>query len=118
MEVKIEIETFNKQLDFDLFETKERLARGMEIKIADGISARFEGTEFHLAIGFPDLVHFTITIGKDLAIGVASGIISAWLYNKLKGRKVEKLRIERTEVNIDKGEIKRILMEKIEEERV
>lgn len=112
MNVKIEIETFDKQMSFDLFETKERLARGMKIEIAHNISARFESIGFREAIGFPDLIHFTVTIGKDVAIGVACGIISAWLYDKLKERKVEKLKIERTEVSIDKGEIKRILMEK------
>jgi len=42
MELEIEIETFDKKLDFDLFEAKERFERGMETKIAEGVLARYE----------------------------------------------------------------------------
>ena len=34
-----EIETFDKKLEFDLFEAKERFGRGMETKIAEGVLA-------------------------------------------------------------------------------
>ena len=36
MELEIEIETFDKKLDFDLFEAKERFGRGMETKNSRG----------------------------------------------------------------------------------
>jgi len=114
MELEIEIETFDKKLDFDLFEAKERFERGMETKIAEGVLARYERTEGRLAVGFADVIHFAITIGRNTAIGVVSGIISDWLYDKLKERKVEKLRIERTEVEIDRSQIERIITEKME----
>jgi hypothetical protein len=115
MELEIEIETFDKKLDFDLFEAKERFERGMETKIAEGVLARYERTDVCLAVGFADVIHFAITIGRNTAIGVVSGInISDWLYDKLKERKVEKLRIERTEVEIDRSQIERIITEKME----
>jgi hypothetical protein len=114
MELEIEIETFDKKLDFDLFEAKERFGRGMETKIAEGVLARYERTDVRLAVGFADVIHFAITIGRNTAIGVVSGIISDWLYDKLKEREVEKLRIERTEVEIDRSQIERIITEKME----
>ena len=114
MELEIEIETFDKKLDFDLFEAKERFERGMKTKIAEDILARYERTDVCLAVGLADVIHFAITIGRNTAIGVVSGIISDWLYDKLKERKVEKLRIERTEVEIDRSQIERIITEKME----
>ncbi len=44
---------------------------------------------------------------------MAAGVASNWLYDKLKTKKIEKLMIERTEVEIDKGEIKKVIEEKI-----
>ena len=114
MELEIEIETFDKKLDFDLFEAKERFERGMETKIAEGVLARYKRTEGHLAVGFADVIHFAIPIGRNTSIVVISGIIYDWLYDKLKERKVEKLRIERTEVEIDRSQIERIITEKME----
>ena len=113
MEVKIEIETNDKRLDFDLLETKDSISRGMEKQIAKGVLVRYEGTGFRKATGFPDIIHITIAIAEGMSIGIASGLISAWLYDKLKGKSVEKIRIERIEVTLNKGEIERILMEKI-----
>ena len=118
MDLEIEIETLDKILDFDLFEAKERFGRGMETKIAEDVLARYERTDVRLAVGFADVIHFAITIGRKIgrntAIGVVSGIISDWLYDKLKERKVEKLRIERTEVEIDRSQIERIITEKMD----
>lgn len=114
MEVRIEIETNDKQLDFDLLGTKNSISRGMEKSIAEGVSVRYEGTEFRKAVGLPDIIHITIAIAEGMAIGIVSGLISAWLYDKLNGRSVEKIRFERTEVTLNKGEIEKILIEKLE----
>jgi len=115
MEIRVEIETFDKDLDFDLFGTKT-LSKGMQKTIAEGVSVAYEYTEYRKAVGFADIIHVIVTIGRDVPIGVAAGLIATWLYDKLKGRKVEKLKIERTEIEVDKGEIKRVIMEKIEKD--
>lgn len=88
---------------------------GTQKSIGEGISAIYQGTIIRLAVGFPDIIRVVLEIGEEVAIGIGAGLISAWLYDKLKERKVEKLRIERIEVRIDKGEIERILIEKIEQ---
>jgi len=53
---------------------------------------------------------FLLHLGKDVAVGV----VSAYLYDKLKGR-ATKLRVDREEIQIEKNEITRIFTEHIEE---
>jgi len=43
-----------------------------------------------------------VSIAEGMAVGVASGLISAWLYDKLKRRKVEKIIIEKLEKTSEK----------------
>jgi len=110
VEIQVEIETHDRQLDFDLFETR-KLSRGMEKTVQKGVSIRYRGTIEQLAVDFPSIIEITIIA---FATQVAAQIVANWLYDKIKGRAV-KLRIERTEVEIDKGQIERILMEKMEQ---
>jgi hypothetical protein len=56
------------------------------------------------AFGAPE----TLDLVLGFAGGVASGVVANWLYGKLKGRNV-RLRIEEHEVEIEEGEIKRII---------
>ena len=63
---------------------------------------------------YKPLLKFVLTIGP----GVISGVVANWLYNKLRGKKIQKLIIERTVVEIDKEEIKKIIEEKIKLENV
>jgi len=107
-EIKVEIATRDIKLSFDLFETRE-IKQGMERQIALNLIMRSEGGMFAAAEGSPEIIYLAFEIGKDVAIGV----LAAWLYDKLKGR-AEKLRIEGIDVQIDEGEIKRVLIERIE----
>jgi hypothetical protein len=50
----------------------------------------------------------------ELATGIGAGVVSNWLYAKLKGRPA-KLRINRTEVEIEPTKI-RLMIEQIEKE--
>ena len=61
------------------------------------------------AFGAPETLELLLSFGS----GVASGVVANWLYGKLKGRNV-KLRIEEQEIEIDEGEIKRIISRTIE----
>ena len=64
------------------------------------------------AIGAQEVLNLVLECGKDL--GVA--LFASWLYDRLRGRRV-KLQIERTEILIDEGEIRRVLTERIEGEQ-
>lgn len=109
MDIKIEIHTYAKELIYDLW-GKDSLSFGDEVKITDKVKLKYNGTEVFLtAERIPEIIHFILTLGS----GVACGLVANWLYGKIKGRDVEKLIIERTEVEIEQGEIKRVIEEKI-----
>lgn len=114
MEVEIEIETYDVGLSFDLFESKEIRAGETQKTIADGVSVRCEGGLIRKAEGIPQIVRIALIITETVALPLAVSIAANWLYDKLRRKKVEKLRIGRVEVKVDKGEIERILIEKIE----
>lgn len=77
----------------------------------DGVLV-FEGAVIRKAFGIPETLEFLLKTGKEVAVG----LLSAWLYDRLKGRAV-RLRINRTEVQLDGEAIKRVLIEQIEIEK-
>jgi len=115
MQVKIEIETEDKTLVSDLFGSHAVLRGVSTKKVTDGVSIRFNGIVLREAIAIPDLIKITLLITEKVALPVAVGLFSSWLYDRLKNRRVRRISIERTEVKLDKGEIERILLEKIKE---
>jgi hypothetical protein len=80
---------------------------GMTNSISPDITLRLNQQTLFESVGTPDIFTFTVSIGKDIAVGV----FSAWLYDKLKDRK-RKLTINGTTVNVNKDEINRVLAEK------
>jgi hypothetical protein len=104
--MNIEIHTYDKGLVFDLL---GKSSVRDEIQISDQIKLRYDGSYIRKAFGFPEIANFVLTFGSGMAAGVAAN----WLYDKLKGKKIERLIIERTEVEIDRGEIKKVIEEKL-----
>lgn len=94
-------------LVFDLMNTKN-LQVGMTNSISPDITLRLNQQTLFESDGTPDIFTFTVSIGKDIAVGV----FSAWLYDKLKGRR-RKLKINGTTVNANKDDLNRVLAEKI-----
>jgi hypothetical protein len=52
----------------------------------------------------------------DISGSIVIGLVSNYLYDKLKGRTRLRLRINRRVINIDQGEITQIIEESLEEE--
>lgn len=107
MNLDIRIETHDTLLVYDLL-GKGTANKGDVIPIGNGASIKYRGTLIRLQEGIPEVIGFILIIATDVGVG----IVSAWLYDKLKNKKVT-LRIDRTIVEIDKGEIERIIHEKI-----
>ena len=107
MNLQIEITTNDNMLVFDLMNTKN-LQVGMTNSISPDITLRLNQQTLFESVGTPDIFTFTVSIGKDIAVGV----FSAWLYDKLKGRKRE-LKINGTRVSANKDDLNRVLAEKI-----
>lgn len=61
--------------------------------------------------GFGDSIPVTMFI--SFARDVSIGLISAWLYDKLKNCSSEKITIDRKEIILEKGEIAHIIEEKM-----
>jgi len=87
-------------------EAKKRVSEGIEIEYLRGT--------IHEITGYPETYDFLIEIGKEVVLPTAVGILSAHLYDKLKSKKDVKLKIEGIDILIDRGEIKRVLIEKLE----
>jgi len=105
--MNIEIDTKNKTLVYELLEKeigKSSLSRGEVITIDDKIKVVYQGELIKLAVGEPSTIQLAITF----VAGIASSYVGTWLYNKING-KAEKLRINYTEVEIDEGEITRVI---------
>jgi hypothetical protein len=81
-----------------------------EISLPGGAVLRLESLLERKAFDFPSLM----TLALEVPAGIAVGVVSSWLYDKLKDRRVQAMRIDRTEITFDKGEIQKILIEKIE----
>ena len=109
MDFEIEIATKDSVLIYDLMEKKEAHS-GMVSSVASGATLRLNSHLIREAFGVPEILQLTLSIGKDVAIEV----FAAWLYDKLKGRAI-KLEIDQTEIQIDKGEIKKIIIKKIKQ---
>ena len=86
MELCVEIETFDKKLDFDLFYSGQLSSGSTEKILSDGVSIKYNWREFKRSYGLPDIVNITIVIGQNVVIPIAVGILSNYFYEKLKNR--------------------------------
>lgn len=106
--MKIEIHTHDTRLVGHLLE-ESTISVHDEIQISGGVTLKYDESYIRKAVGFPEIAKFALTFGS----GIAAGVAANWIYAKLKGRNIEKLIIERTEIEIEEGEIKRVIEEKL-----
>ena len=106
--MEISIYTHDNRLAFDLL-GKSQAHAGDLIELGQGVSLSYKGTSIRKALGFPEI----IMLSASIPTGVVAGILANWLWEKLKDRKVTKIEIDRTTVELDKGEIKRVIEERI-----
>jgi len=108
MDIEIEIHTYDGGLISDLL-GKDSASSGEEVKITDEAKLKFKGKKVFLAAEHvPQIIYFILNVSSNVACGLAA----SWLYDKIKGRNIKKLIIERTEMEIERGEIKRVIEEK------
>lgn len=105
----IEIDTTNKQLAYELFGNPKSLGPGASVKLPFGGTLQLQEWRFYKALGASDTLELVLSFG----VGVSSSLVANWLWGKLKG-KVTALRINRVEVHMQEGEIKRVVSEDIE----
>jgi hypothetical protein len=81
------------------------------VPITDGIVGTWTAP-LAKAGDFPLTLDFVLTISRDLAVGVAAGLIVEWIMSNFKGR-AEKVVIERMEATFDQGVLTKIVTETI-----
>ena len=114
MELKVEIETNDPHLLFDIFGARELRAGESEITISKGISLVYNGTIVRLATGLPNIVQFILKISGPFASDIVGGLVGSFLYDILRGKVIPRIRIDNIEVSLNKNEIKRIVIEILE----
>lgn len=111
--ISIEVEADGPVVEFELMGRPKSLSEGDSCELPGGGTLYRRGNEGRRAVGFRTICHFVLHLGD----GVGTGIIAEYLYDKLKKGRATRLRIDRTEIQIEKGEITRVLEEHIEEDR-
>ena len=104
----ISMYTNEKRLAFDLL-GKSKAQAGYMIELGQGASLTYKGTYIRKALGFPEI----IMLSASIPTGIAAGILANWLWEKLRGQNITQIDIDRTTIELDEGEIKRVILEKI-----
>ncbi len=101
----IEIKTYDKSLIFEILGKRSASIKD-SVDIPGKAKLTYNGTFICKSIGIPDTINLALTFGS----GVASGVVANWIYDKLKG-KTEQISINRTEIEFEKEQIKRVIEE-------
>jgi hypothetical protein len=95
MRADLSIETFDRALGREILGTPDE-SRGAIVHAPGGVDVEFEGTLVRKAVGFAPILEFALHIGEEVVVGV----FAAWLYDKLKGSKIEKITINKTVIAV------------------
>lgn len=109
--MQLEIETRDRQLAYEILGTPNEVSSGSFVSVPGGGRLTFEYLTAYKALDIPETLHFIVDVTTNLEVG----LLSAWLYEKVRGR-TTRIHINRIEVQVEEGEIKRVLLEQIERE--
>ncbi len=93
---------------------------GQQAQVADGVTITNYGGDEYRSGDIPLIFHFTLEFAKPIAEAVIATVVSAWLVAKLKPyirpERGDKVTIERTVVELEQGEVARVITEKLTSE--
>jgi hypothetical protein len=107
--LNFEIQTSGPLLAFELLGRPKSIEIGKPVPVPGLGTLCLEEMREQRSVDLPTVLKFGITF----ATGAVSSLAANWLYEKLKGR-ARSLRIDRVEIQIDEGEIKKILATRLE----
>jgi hypothetical protein len=117
IELKMEIETHDDTLGFKLFESPESVSFGQTKTICDDVFIRAEGGRIFEALDFPSILYATAFVGTNIVLPMAVSLLSNYLYDKLKERKDNKLKINGTQVEISTEKIEQLILIILKQEK-
>lgn len=100
---------------FDLFESNE-ISTGMTKKVPGGAVIRLDKMPMQKRFSTQDAAPL-VTIAVSLGTGITLNLFSSWLYDKIKKSKIQRLKINRREIEITPDGILKAIEETIEIER-
>jgi hypothetical protein len=118
MKLDVWIEALDPKLIEDLFEVerseyKKIIMEKQKKIISEGISLQYKSHFCCDSVDAPSWLIISIEIGKNVALPVALGILSSYLYDKLKNRKNNRVVINNQPVEIDAKKIEQIILTNI-----
>jgi len=115
MKLSIQVETHDSNLVSNLFESARSISGQTQKTISEEVTMRFEGLEVSLAIDVPSIITATLYIGEHVALPIAVTVLSRYLYDKLRRRRDNKLRINGTQVEINAEKIEQLIIVNLKE---
>ena len=110
MMIEIDIATHDRKLGFDMAGVGGSLTSGTIVEIPGGLKVKYDGTLMGKAFGFPEVLQFVV----DASTNIELGLLAAWLYDKVKDKKVKTITINRRVVTqITQDGILQVLEEEI-----
>jgi hypothetical protein len=93
MKVPLHIETHDRRLGFDIAGSSS-LKSGTFVDAPGGVRLQFEGALIRKSVGIPEVLQFVVDASANLELA----LFAAWLYDKVKGRQVERIIVRDTVV--------------------
>lgn len=107
--LRLEIDTTDRSLANDLSGGQYDVDPDKAVALPGNATLKIDHLIKRYAVDVPETIVALLDVGKDVAIG----LVSAWLYDKLKGR-AKTLKIEETEVRVVQSEIELMIKHKLE----
>jgi hypothetical protein len=115
MKLEMQIEIRDPRIIGDLFEASD--FRGLPKKtITKGVTIQLKGYTLREAVDFPEIVSIAIYVAKHVALPIAVGVLSRYLYDKLKDKKNSKVTINNVPVEINAEKIENLVIEILKKE--
>lgn len=116
MELEISIEKRDRNLEKDLFETPQPRVGEKKI-IVEGVSIRIKNYFGRDAVDLPTILNVVADIGEKVVLPIVVGVLSRYLYDKLKYRKESKVTINYVPVEINAQKIEQLIINIVKEEK-
>lgn len=124
--LRIDVYTTDRTVKYLLFDLspqgQDQFPDDVKVALEDGTSIVYhhkvydQGRAYHFVMpGLPpETFTLVVSLSATIAISVGTSLLSTWIWEKLKKSKNStRIEIDRTEVELDEGEIKRVINEKI-----
>ena len=110
MRVQLDIETHDRRLGFDIAGVDNKLSSGAVVDVPGGAKVIFQGMIVRKSFGIPEILQFIV----DASVNIEIGLFSAWLYDKVKDKPVDRIIINRRVITeITERGIRQVLEEEI-----